>query len=109
MQTVAKKPLVHEVGRSPWGAIQECSELAPGIWSVSTASHGGIKLDRNRQASMPADMKRPGGWYEEDCEWCLPFCIFADDLATSFRISEPGPEGAHPGARRPALAGEKRG
>ncbi|MHC2552400.1 DUF7007 domain-containing protein [Bradyrhizobium elkanii] len=54
---------------SPWGAIQDKRELAPGIWSVSTAGHGGIKLSRERNAAMPDYMRNEGGWYEEDCEW----------------------------------------
>lgn len=54
---------------SPWGAIQDKRELAPGIWQVSTASHGGIKLSRERNAAMPDYMRNAGGWYEEDCEW----------------------------------------
>jgi hypothetical protein len=57
--------------RSPWGPIQTKSELAPGIWSVSTAGHGGIKLSRERNAAVPAYMRREGGWYEEDCEWSI--------------------------------------
>jgi hypothetical protein len=56
---------------SPWGAVQSCEVLADGIFCVSTASHGGIKLDRDRNAKMPAYMRRDGGWYEEDCEWAL--------------------------------------
>jgi hypothetical protein len=54
---------------SPWGAIQDKRELAPGIWTVSTAGHGGIKLSRERNAAMPDHMRNEGGWYEEDCEW----------------------------------------
>lgn len=54
---------------SPWGAIQDKKELAPGIWQVSTAGHGGIKLSRERNAAMPGYMRNEGGWYEEDCEW----------------------------------------
>jgi hypothetical protein len=54
---------------SPWGAIQDKRELAPGIWTVSTAGHGGIKLSRERNAAMPNYMRNEGGWYEEDCEW----------------------------------------
>ena len=54
---------------SPWGAIQDKRELAPGIWQISTAGHGGIKLSRERNAAMPAYMRNEGGWYEEDCEW----------------------------------------
>jgi hypothetical protein len=57
--------------RSPWGAIQTKRELAPGIWSVSTAGHGGIKLSRERNAAVPQYMRSDGGWYEEDCEWAI--------------------------------------
>ena len=56
---------------SPWGAIQDKRELAPGIWSVSTAGHGGIKLSRERNAAVPAYMRAEGGWYEEDCQWSI--------------------------------------
>ncbi len=49
---------------SPWGVIQDKRELAPGIWQVSTASHGGIKLSRERNAAMPDYMRNEGGWYE---------------------------------------------
>ncbi|WP_439357892.1 DUF7007 domain-containing protein [Bradyrhizobium sp. DASA03007] len=54
---------------SPWGAIQDKRELAPGIWQVSTAGHGGIKLSRERNAAVPKYMRNEGGWYEEDCDW----------------------------------------
>jgi hypothetical protein len=57
--------------RSRWGPIQTKSELAPGVWSVSTAGHGGIKLSRERNAAVPAYLRREGGWYEEDCEWAI--------------------------------------
>jgi len=53
---------------------------APGIGSVSTAGHGGIKLDRAHNAAMPGYMRRDGGWYEEDCEWALPFVIFGGEM-----------------------------
>jgi len=39
---------------SPWGEVQHSSELAPGIWQVMTASHGGIFLSRQRLDAMPA-------------------------------------------------------
>ncbi|KKN55604.1 hypothetical protein LCGC14_0580760 [marine sediment metagenome] len=65
---------------SPWGAVQSTDVLADGIVSVSTASHGGIKLDADRQAAMPEGWSKDGGWYEEDCNWCLPFIIFQADI-----------------------------
>lgn len=64
---------------SPWGTIQDSHEIAPGITSVSTAGHGGVKLDRSRNAQIPAYMRRPGGWYEEDCDWCLPAVVFEQE------------------------------
>ncbi|MEY9247594.1 DUF7007 domain-containing protein [Bradyrhizobium elkanii] len=60
---------------SPWGAIQDKRELAPGIWSVSTASHGGIKLSRERNAAVPKYMRAEAGWYEEDCRWSIAAVI----------------------------------
>lgn len=54
---------------SPWGKVQVKEEICPGIWSVSTAGHGGYKLDRKMNALVPKELRNPGGWYEEDCEW----------------------------------------
>ncbi len=57
--------------QSPWGKVQTKQELAPGIWSVSTAGHGGIKLSRGRNAAVPKYMRAEGGWYEEDEQWSI--------------------------------------
>jgi hypothetical protein len=56
---------------SPWGTIQDAKELIPGVWTIHTAGHGGVKLDRKLNARVPEFIRRPGGWYEEDCEWSL--------------------------------------
>lgn len=71
--------------RSPWGPIQDFDVIAEGMASVGTASHGGIKLSRARNAKMPESVRRRGGWYEEDCEWSLVALVFpeafsADDV-----------------------------
>lgn len=67
---------------SPWGAIQSAKQLAPGIWHVTTASHGGIGLSSERYAAMPENMKATtyssGGWYEEDCDWALVAMVFPE-------------------------------
>lgn len=55
-------------GPSPWGRIQHVAKLAPGIWNVSTASHGGIYLASYRVDEMPANARISPHWYEEDCE-----------------------------------------
>lgn len=62
---------MREGSSSPWGKIQHITELAPGAWSVSTASHGGIKLDAARNRKVPEGARQPGGWYEEDCQWAI--------------------------------------
>ncbi len=71
---------VREGMRTPWGAAQTVERMAPGIWIVSTAGHGGIKLDAAHQRQMPAYMRRGGGWYEEDCESALPMLVFATEI-----------------------------
>ena len=32
---------------SPWGNIQTCKILTPGVFEVTTASHGGIMVSRD--------------------------------------------------------------
>ena len=69
---------------TPWGISQTISVLAPGIREVTTASHGGIKLDSERNAMMPDYLRREDGWYEEDCEWARVACIFPQ----AFRVKD---------------------
>ena len=53
---------------SPWGAVQSVREFGDGVVAVSTAGHGGFKLDRERNNKIPPMFRKSGGWYEEDCE-----------------------------------------
>lgn len=68
---------------TPWGMAQSSEIYADGVVFHSTASHGGIKLDRARNAAMPAMLRVPGGWYEEDCEWAK-VAIGLPDLFTDY-------------------------
>lgn len=69
---------------SQWGTVDQAEELAPGIWRVFTASHGGIVLSPERWQAMPARMQRTAysdrGQYEEDCDMVLPLLVFRDEL-----------------------------
>jgi hypothetical protein len=61
---------------SPWGKIQSKTQIdandgSESIMQVSTAGHGGLKLNRKQNAKIPAIFRRSGGWYEEDCEWAI--------------------------------------
>ena len=42
-----------ELMHTPWGWAQDIEELAEGVWRVSTAGHGGLKLSRERWYSLP--------------------------------------------------------
>ena len=56
---------------TPWGWPQDIHELAEGVWRVGTASHGGLKLNRERWEELP-DLVRDSfitpTFAEEDCE-----------------------------------------
>lgn len=60
---------------SPWGNIQECETLCPGVYSVSTPGHGGIMVRRElaekifRKEAMGCGFVE-GGYlcFEEDCD-----------------------------------------
>lgn len=62
---------------TPWGPAQCCDTVAEGIWFLSTASHGGYAISRQRTREMPRDLAliqspySPPGWYEEDCDWAI--------------------------------------
>lgn len=59
---------------SPWGEIQWAEPLCPGMDLISTASHGGVRVDREAAVLLsPAARKcgfRDAGflWFEEDCQ-----------------------------------------
>lgn len=68
---------------SPWGQVQHSKCLADGIWSVSTASHGGIWLSEDRLRELDEIMPEAyptfvgdARWFEEDCDWCIPVIAF---------------------------------
>ncbi|HEY9579489.1 MAG TPA: hypothetical protein VIR65_06450 [Rhizorhapis sp.] len=63
---------------TPWGLAQSSEIYANGVVFHSTASHGGIKLDRARNMAMPGVLRVAGGWYEEDCEWAKVAIGFPD-------------------------------
>ena len=42
---------------TPWGWTRDIEELAEGVWRVSTPSHGGLKLSRERWDELPAAMR----------------------------------------------------
>ncbi len=56
---------------TPWGWTHDVEELADGVQRVSTPSHGGLKLSRERWDSLPAELRDAmytPTFAEEDCE-----------------------------------------
>ena len=70
--------------QSPWGAIDHSTELKPGIWSVSTPSHGGFWLapDRLRELRKAFDFTpfAGGPWFEEDQDVAAVIIAFEADF-----------------------------
>jgi len=66
--------LFAEPKTSLWGDVQTCDTLCPGVFLVSTPSHGGTMVARDMEAFLsPAAKKcgeRKGGflYFEEDCQ-----------------------------------------
>lgn len=74
--------------RSPWGTVQTVTPYSEGIVFVSTASHGGYKLDRIRNAKIPAPFRKLGGWYEEDCEYAIVHWFLPNERAMETSVRE---------------------
>ncbi|MGN7187054.1 DUF7007 domain-containing protein [Microbacterium enclense] len=70
---------LREGSRTPWGAAQSVTNVAPGIALAGTAGHGGLKLSPERNALIPAALRNSSGWYEEDCEINIPLHYFPDE------------------------------
>lgn len=73
---------------TPWGHADYTETIAPGIISVSTPSHGGIKLNKERQAQLLPEaglhnFNRSLEWWEEDCDWAVVYLSFAQEFKAS--------------------------
>lgn len=76
--------------RTPWGNAQTAHVHAEGIVFYSTASHGGFKLDPERNALAHPAWRNRCGSYEEDCEAAKVIVTFPA------LFSEEAVEAAHP-------------
>ena len=65
---------------TPWGKPDVWSNVAEGIATYSTPSHGGYWLSRERMLQMPANLRQCSftrdNWFEEDCSWCAVVLAF---------------------------------
>ena len=61
---------------SPWGAIVDAFEIAPGVTWFKTPSRGGCRLSARRQSALPRYLKAEDGWYENLSEWAAVAVVF---------------------------------
>jgi hypothetical protein len=82
---------------SPWGPIQTVEPLGPDVVSVTTASHGGLRVSLTALGRLPEAIRethlRGAGWFEEDCDWALPYLAlgldaFESDAARAAELHE---------------------
>lgn len=68
---------------SPWGPIQTVTPLGPDAVEITTASHGGLRISPAALSRLPQAIQRTaysaGGWFEEDCDWALPYLALGLD------------------------------
>lgn len=65
---------------TPWGVIIDKEEIAHGVSSVLTGSHGGYILSLDRQLAMPDHLRLNDVYYEEDTDWALVVLAFPADF-----------------------------
>lgn len=74
---------------SPWGAVDHVYPLGPDVVVVATPSHGGLWVSPEAMTLIPRPLRATaysrGGWFEEDCDWCIPY------LALGLHRFEPSP------------------
>lgn len=64
---------------SPWGPIEKQEVLAPGVRSITTASHGGLLLSDERQQRMPSHLRQENSGYECHGEYHLVAIGFPEE------------------------------
>ncbi|MCM1220223.1 MAG: DUF3849 domain-containing protein, partial [Lachnospiraceae bacterium] len=77
-ESYSDRPM-YEPRQSPWGEIQDCMTIANGIYSVSTAEHGGIMIARELASYLLSEEAHAIGFidrgylcFEEDADECVP-------------------------------------
>lgn len=64
-----------------WDTPDMATQRLPGVWWVTTPSHGGFVLSDERQAAMPEALRLDSIYYEEDVNWSLVVIGFEAELA----------------------------
>lgn len=70
---------------TPWGKSQSKQKVVRGINFYSTAGHGGYKVSKKLNASIPDCLRNEDGWYEEDCEYLKVIISFPQYFSQTLR------------------------
>lgn len=75
---------------TPWGKPDEVLEYEPGMYWLSTPSHGGFYLAQEHNAQIPEEWRQASfcgqgerGWYEEDCDWAFVALTFPQHFSAA--------------------------
>ena len=79
--------MYQEPNKSPWGAVQTCDTLCPGVFLVSTASHGGTMVSKEVAAFLSPAAKRCG--FQRGGYLCFEFGL-GQHVAVSMILQEYG-------------------
>jgi len=74
-------PDTPELSNTAWGPVTASTEVAPGIVSVTTATHRGLVLSDQRQRDIPAHLRLNDAAYEQTGEIYLVAFGFPDEAA----------------------------
>ncbi len=73
---------------TPWGNAQNIETISRGLEFVDTPGHGSVRVSHELNKKIPFWIKEEthcglglDGWYEEDCDWCIPVIIFYKEFA----------------------------
>jgi len=72
---------------TPWGAADYENVYAEGVVFYGAPSHGGFKLDVERNAKVHPLLRECNGWYEEDCAWSKVAFTFPDLFSEQDQIA----------------------
>lgn len=74
---------------TPWGAADYKKEEAEGIIFYGTPSHGGYWLspERRLQLNWNQNWLSSAEWWEEDCDWSIPFYFFREEIKQKFIVA----------------------
>jgi hypothetical protein len=72
---------------TPWGRVQDVTNVAPGIRIVGTARHGGVVLSPGRVKQLPEGLEPFTGdlrYWEEDDDFYVPLVVFKAEFEAHF-------------------------